>query len=64
MIFLSMFLRSLMVGLLALVLWIVLWAVAFPQVWPGYGDHTMLVFWSSSLTYFGYESSSLLLGCK
>ena len=62
------FSRSIAFGALAALLWIVFWSVAFPDVWAGHGEHTVLVFVLSSVAYGGAKLlpilASLLSGLR
>ena len=52
---------SIAFGVLAALLWVVFWSVAFPDVWTGYGDHTVRVFGLSSVVY---GAATLLSGLR
>ena len=53
---------SLAVGFIAVLLWVIAWSVALPDVWVGYGDHTMTVFWLSSGAFFAHGVKQFVLG--
>lgn len=62
--FLNVVYQSLAFGLLAVVLWVLVWSVAFPEVWAGYDNHIMRVFFLSCLAYVVFGAWAMLSGQK
>ena len=56
--------ESLMCGLTAVVLWVVIWAVAFSEMWTGYSNHILEVFWLSFVAYLVLRASPMMFGRK
>ena len=46
--------QSVIFGLVAILFWVVIWGAVFPETWVGYHNHTMRVFWLSSLAYLAF----------